>query len=177
MKRLLGILAFFLASNLSFAGQALPAGAAFEVGFSPGGESLGVVLKGIQAARSSILVAAYSFTSKPVASALLQAHKRGVNVALVADLKDNSKSYSAATFLANQGVPVRLNGNYSILHDKFMVIDGLHVETGSFNYSAAAVSSNAENVLLLWNVKPMADQFGAEWQRLWNEGQALRPAY
>ena len=177
MKRLLAILALFLASNLSFAGQALPAGAAFDAGFSPSGQSLDVVLKGIQSARSSILVAAYSFTSKPIASALLQAHKRGVKVALVADLKDNSKSYSAATFLANQGVPVRLNGNYAILHDKFMVIDGLHVQTGSFNYSAAAVDRNAENVLLLWNVKPLADQFGAEWQRLWNEGQALQPAY
>lgn len=175
-RRLLAFLAFFLASTIAFAGQ-LPAGASYEVGFSPRGQSLDVVLKGIASARSSILVAAYSFTSKPIASALLQAHKRGVKVALVADEKDNSKGYSAATFLANQGVPVRLNGNYAIHHHKFMVIDGLHLETGSFNYSAAAVDRNAENVLLLWNVKPLADDYGREWQRLWQEGRDLRPAY
>lgn len=170
-------LAVVFASSLSFADQALPAGATFEVGFSPSGQSLNVVLKTIESARSSILVAAYSFTSKPIASALLQAHKRGVKVALVADMKDNSKGYSAAQYLANQGVPVHLNGNYAILHDKFMVIDGMHVQTGSFNYSAAAVDRNAENVLLLWNVKPLADQYAHEWQRLWAESPALPPSY
>lgn len=176
MKRLLASIAFFLASTIAFAGQ-VPAGASYQLGFSPGGQSLDVVLQGIASARASILVAAYSFTSKPVALALLQAHKRGVKVAVVADEKENGKRYSAVTFLANQGVPVRLNGNYAILHDKFMVIDGAHVQTGSFNYSAAAVDRNAENVLLLWNVRPLAEEYAREWQKLWQGGRDVRPAY
>lgn len=170
------LLSILLVSTLASAGE-LPSGAAYELGFSPRGQSLPVVLHGIDSARHSILVAAYSFTSKPIASALLQAHKRGVHVEVVADEKENTKSYSAVTFLANQGVPVRLNGNYAIHHHKFMVIDGQHLETGSFNYSAAAVDRNAENVLLLWNVKPLADDYTREWQRLWGEGRDLRPSY
>jgi phosphatidylserine/phosphatidylglycerophosphate/cardiolipin synthase-like enzyme len=177
MKKLFVCLIACLVSSMVFAAQQLPPGAAVDVGFSPNAGALEVVLKGIDSSRSSILVAAYSFTSKPVALALLAAQKRGVKVAVVADEKDNSKSYSATRFLANQGVPVRLNGNYATLHSKFMVIDGQNVQLGSFNYSAAAASKNEENAMLLWNVKQLASVYGAEWQKLWNEGTDLRPAY
>jgi len=148
-----------------------------DVGFSPFGESLDLVLSGINSAQESILVAAYAFTSKPIALALLSAHKRGVKVRVVADMRANNRRYTAVTFLANQGVPVRLNNHYAILHDKFMVIDGKDVETGSFNYSAAAVTKNAENVLMLRDVPELAAKYAAEWQRLWDEGQDVEKRY
>jgi phosphatidylserine/phosphatidylglycerophosphate/cardiolipin synthase-like enzyme len=144
-----------------------------EAAFSPRGDSLGLVLSAIERAEKSILVAAYFFTSKPVATALLEARGRGVSVRVVADRKGNSGKYSAVTFLASRGLPVRLNGNYAIHHHKFMVIDGRHVQTGSFNYSAAAADKNAENVLTLWNAPELAGRYAAEWQRLWEEGKPL----
>ena len=149
----------------------------FEVGFSPNGSSLEIILEGIQQAKKSILVAAYSFTSKPVSSALLDAHKRGVKVQVIADKKSNTGQYSAVTFLANQGVAVRLNGNYQIFHHKFMVFDGRHVETGSFNYSAAAVKKNAENVLMILNNKSIADRYTQQWKLLWNESVDVKQNY
>ena len=149
----------------------------FEVGFSPQGSSLEIILAGIQQAKKSILVAAYSFTSKPVSSALLDAHKRGVKVQVIADKKSNTGRYSAVTFLANQGVPVRLNGNYQIFHHKFMVFDGRHVETGSFNYSAAAANKNAENVLMILNNKSVADMYTQQWKCLWNESSDVKQNY
>ena len=157
--------------------SSVPDSAAFEVGFSPKGKSLNIILDGIKNAEESILVAAYSFTSKPISTALLEAHKRGVAVRVVADAKSNTSQYSAVTFLANQGVPVRVNDRYAIFHHKFMVFDGRHVETGSFNYSAAAVDRNAENVLLLMNVPEIAGRYAQEWQRLWNEGKEVKPNY
>lgn len=166
----------FITANTATASEPVPAGASYDIGFSPHGDSLNVVLKGIRSAKSSILVAAYSFTSKPIATALLDAHKRGVKVQVVADRKAN-KRYSAVTFLANQGVSVRMNGHYAIHHHKFMVIDGEQLETGSFNYSAAAADKNAENVLLLWHVKPLAEAYRKEWQRLWDEAEPLGSRY
>lgn len=141
----------------------------YELGFSPNGESLQIVLNGIADAQETILVAAYSFTSRPIAEALLDAHKRGVQVAVVADKKGNSTRYTAVNFLANHGVAVRLNGQYAIMHHKFMVIDKVSVQLGSFNYSAAATDRNAENVFLLKNVPDVAAHYAAEWARLWNE--------
>ena len=152
-------------------------GTDYEVAFSPKGTSLELVLSGIKGAQKSILLAAYSFTSKPISEALREAHRRGVEVKVVADRKGNNSQYTAVTFLANQGVPVRLNGKYAILHHKFMVIDGRHVQTGSFNYSAAAANKNAENVLAIRNAPNLARQYAQEWQRLWDEGEEVKPRY
>ena len=149
----------------------------FEIGFSPKGSALEIILKGIRESEKSILVAAYSFTSKPISTELVAAYKRGVDVKVIADKKSNSGKYSAVTFLANQGVPVRLNGNYQIFHHKFMVFDGLHVETGSFNYSAAAVNKNAENVIMITGNKSIADEYSQQWNKLWNESLDLQPNY
>lgn len=149
------------------------------VGFSPsqGRSALEVVLSAINNARQSIDVAAYSFTSKPVATALVSASRRGVSVRVVADEKANRDRYSAVTFLANQGVPVRLNGNYAIMHNKFMVIDGNNLETGSFNYTASAASRNAENALLIQNAPELAGTYRKEFNRLWNEARPQASRY
>ena len=157
--------------------EPLSAGAAFNLGFSPKGGAEAIILEAIGKAEKSIKVAAYSFTSKTIATALLAAHKRGVVVQVVADAKSNSGKYTAITFLANQGVPVRINSNYAIFHHKFIVFDGRNVQTGSFNFSAAAATKNAENVLLLWNVPELAAQYEREWQRLWDESTEVKPRY
>jgi phosphatidylserine/phosphatidylglycerophosphate/cardiolipin synthase-like enzyme len=157
--------------------QTLGVVTAYEIGFSPKGNALAVILSAISKARESIYVAAYSFTSKPVSEALLKAHNQGVQVRVIADYKANSGKYSAVTFLANQGIPVRANSNYPIFHHKFMIIDGRHIETGSFNYSAAAATKNAENVLVLFDVPKMAEKYMLEWQRLWDESKEVVPRY
>ena len=149
----------------------------YEFGFSPNGKSLQIVLHGIAEAKKSILVAAYSFTSKPVSEALLEAHKRGVKVSVVADSKANSSQYTAVNFLANHGVSVRLNDKYAIMHHKFIVIDGISVQLGSFNYSAGAVDKNAENVLLIKNIPDIASGYTKEWNRLWDEGKDVKQNY
>ncbi|MDR2880916.1 MAG: phospholipase D family protein [Azoarcus sp.] len=178
MRKILFALTLALLSAASQAAETFPADAAYDVGFSPNRGALEIILKGIESAKESILVAAYSFTSKPISTALLAAQRRGVDVRVVADGKANSgNNYTAVTFLANQGVPVRLNGRHTINHSKFMVIDGRHVETGSFNYTSAAAKKNAENVLILWNVKPLADQYTAEWKRLWDGATPVEKAY
>lgn len=182
LKTIIYVLPMFLLVSCSFQGQTqnhvyLPPSSKIEIGFSPNGAALELILKCIEQSEKSILVAAYSFTSKPISTALLEAYKRGVAVKVIADKKSNAKKYSAVTFLANHGVPVRINGKYQIFHHKFMVIDGLHVETGSFNYSAAAANRNAENVMMLWNVKNVADVYTQQWNLLWEESEAVAPNY
>jgi phosphatidylserine/phosphatidylglycerophosphate/cardiolipin synthase-like enzyme len=135
------------------------------------------VLSTVKAAQKSIRVAAYSFTSQPIAAALVDARKRGVDVRVVADAKSNTGKYTAVTYLANQGVPARLNDRYAIHHHKFMVVDGQTLQTGSFNYSKSAEEKNAENVLVLYNVPELAGQYAAEWERLWDEGRDVGKKY
>lgn len=148
-----------------------------DIAFSPKHGGLELVLKTINSAKLSICVAAYSFTSKPISEALANAKKRGVSVKVVADEKSNKGKYTATQFLANQGVDVRLNGNYAIMHNKFIVVDKQTVETGSYNYSQAAEKKNAENVLVIWNNSEVANKYANECDRLYAEAQPLSKNY
>src|SRR4051794_32305306 len=104
-----------------------------EVEFSPG-HAAEAVVRVIDSAHATIHLAAYSFTSRPIAEALVRAKRRGVEVLAVLDKSNETGRYSAATFLSRAGVPTRINYRYAIMHSKFIVVDGVTVETGSFNY-------------------------------------------
>ena len=164
---------------LHFAGavdvQTLPDGATFEVGFSPKRNALEVVMSCILGAERELLVAAYSFTSQPIAFALSEAKQRGVDVRVVVDNEQNSAEqggYKAVDYLVSQGIPVFRCENYAAMHHKFMVADGLHVQLGSFNYTSSANARNAETAIVFRNVKPLANIYGTEWLRLATDPKA-----
>jgi phosphatidylserine/phosphatidylglycerophosphate/cardiolipin synthase-like enzyme len=108
-------------------------------------------------------VQAYSFTSAPIAKALLDAHKRGVQVQVILDKSQRTEKYSSADFLANQGVPTRIDANHAISHNKVMIIDGETIITGSFNFTKAAQENNAENLLIIRD-PALAKQYTQNWE-------------
>lgn len=148
-----------------------------QVAFSPDRGTTDLVVRTIESAKKTVRVAAYSFTSKPIALALLTDARRGVDVKVVVDKSQATARYTAATFLANAGVPVRVDYRYAIMHDKFIVVDGETIEEGSFNFTAAAESKNAENVAVLKECSDVAARYGAEWHRLWNESESMQARY
>ena len=117
--------------------------------FSPFGGCTRAIVKEIGNAKNQILIQAYSFTSKPIAKALLEAHKRGVKVEAIVDKSLRTANYSSATFLANSRVPTFIDDAHDIAHNKIIIIDGQTVITGSFNFTKAAEEKNAENVLII----------------------------
>ena len=119
-------------------------------------------------------MAAYSFTSRPIGAALLAARTRGVAARIVADRSQRSARYTSVRYLANQGIPVRIDDRYAIMHNKFMVIDDARVQTGSFNYTRSAQLRNAENALVITGDRNVAPRYGAEWRRLWDESAPIQ---
>lgn len=120
-----------------------------DVFFSPVGGATEAVVREIRSAQKEILIQAYSFTSKPIAKALIDAAKRGVKIEAVLDKSNATAKYSAATFLDNACIPVLIDSAHAIAHNKIMIIDGATVITGSFNFTAAAENKNAENLLVI----------------------------
>ncbi len=106
---------------------------AVEVYFSPNGGCTDAVVVQLQAAQETVLVQAYSFTSAPIAKALVDAHKRGVRIQVILDEGQRTEKYSSATFLNNAGIPTFIDAAHAIAHNKVIVIDGQVVITGSFN--------------------------------------------
>jgi phosphatidylserine/phosphatidylglycerophosphate/cardiolipin synthase-like enzyme len=151
-----------------------------EVGFSPDGSAWSLVIRTIDSAHQSIRLAAYSFTASFVVEALLAAKKRGVDVSILVDFKDNvvddksGHARPALDALVNAGISVRSISAYRKQHNKFMVVDGKHVETGSFNYAESA-RENAENVLVLLNFPELAGTYSANWQTIFDQGQPYSP--
>jgi phosphatidylserine/phosphatidylglycerophosphate/cardiolipin synthase-like enzyme len=134
----------------------------YQVCFTPGGNCTQDVVNAIGDAKKQILVQAYSFTSAPIARALMMAHERGVDVKVILDKSQKTQKYSSATFLANQNIPTWIDYKVAIAHNKVMIIDGNTVITGSFNFTSAAQNKNAENLLILRNDK-MAKVYTANW--------------
>ena len=161
---------------LHFAGattsQPMPLGATFEVGFSPKRNALEIVMSLIMEAKSELLVAAYSFTSRDIAHALVEAQKKGVDVRLVVDHEQNNSEqggYNAIDYLESEGLPIFRSKNYAAMHHKFMVADGVHLQLGSFNYTTSANTRNAETALVMRNAALIAEIYRTEWFRLTTE--------
>ena len=145
-----------------------------EAAFSPDAGAEDLVVRTLASAKASIHLAAYSFTSPAVVRALLDAHKRGVEVMVLIDDRGNRSAASLAAIRLLQGadIPVRRIAVYAIHHDKYAVIDGETVQTGSFNYSQAAARSNSENVLVVHNNSALSAQYERHWQNRWGNGSS-----
>ena len=66
------------------------------------------ILREIESAKKELLVAVYAFTSDDLASALVQAKKRGVGVQVVIDREfDLANEKSKGKFLDAQKIPLR----------------------------------------------------------------------
>ena len=127
--------------------------------FSPDGGGTEAIVREIDEARQRIWVLAYSFTSAPIAEALVAAHKRGVEVLAVLDKSNQTGKYTAATFLTNAGITTLIDDQHAIAHNKVMVIDDRTLITGSFNFTKAAETRNAENLLVMNHVPDLARMY------------------
>jgi phosphatidylserine/phosphatidylglycerophosphate/cardiolipin synthase-like enzyme len=161
----------------------VPAAGTLEVAFSPNEGSEGLVLKVIDSAKRELRILSYSFTSAPVVAALLRAKRRGVDIRLVADKRNNvsedrsGKARAALSALANAGIDVRLISTFALHHDKVIVADRQAVELGSYNYSDAAAHKNSENVLVNWGNAKLAEVYLRHFDRNYRQAIAFELPY
>jgi len=168
-----------LATGLAFAPatQAYSNGRVFngpttiELAFTPGQDAAGLIIETIVRARRQVLVQAFSFTHDGIADALIAAHRRGVDVRLIADGEQTRKMRrEQISAIAAAGVPVWLDNEHLSAHDKVMVVDAddakaAAVITGSYNFTKAAQYRNGENVLVLRGNPALAQAYRNNWQR------------
>jgi phosphatidylserine/phosphatidylglycerophosphate/cardiolipin synthase-like enzyme len=159
------ISALSLAGLLGFAGHAqaqmLPqTEAQVSVCFTPAQSCVGQIIAAIDAAKSEIRVQAFSFTAHPILAALVRAHGRGVDVAVLVD----RSAQRAAAQLDLEGVPVAIDFQPQEAHAKVIVIDRRLVLAGSCNWSQAAEYRNSEDLMFITS-PAIAAQFLANWER------------
>lgn len=134
----------------------------YDVCFTPGENCTNLIVSAIDSAKKELLIQAYSFTSAPIAKAVVEAKKRGINVRVILDKSQFSEKYSAAKFLEHENIPVWNDHTVAIAHNKVMIIDDNIVITGSFNFTKAAQAKNAENLLIIYD-KDFAEKYKNNW--------------
>ena len=142
--------------------------ASYDVCFTPHGNCTSQIVNAISQAKHQILVQAYSFTSAPIAKALVDAKNKGVDVKIILDKSQITAKYSVATFFSNHRINPSIDYKPAIAHNKVMIIDGAIVITGSFNFTKAAEEKNAENLLIIYDVN-LAKKYITNWQNKMTE--------
>jgi phosphatidylserine/phosphatidylglycerophosphate/cardiolipin synthase-like enzyme len=145
-----------------------------DVYFSPKGGVTAAIVDEIDRASKKISVQAYSFTSKPIANALIKAKKRGVSVTVIVDgdksrgkhkswsffkKHDTRERFDPATLFKNSGVLVYADKKHEIAHNKVMIMDNKTLITGSFNFTKQAEVENAENLLIFKDNPALVEKY------------------
>ncbi|HWP34607.1 MAG TPA: phospholipase D-like domain-containing protein, partial [Thermodesulfobacteriota bacterium] len=110
--------------------------------FSPKEDCVRVLLGYLQSETQAIDMAIYHLYDRRISQILVDKHRAGVRVRVLADRHAyTSKPQHARemNFLASNGVPVRTNRHRGILHHKMTILHGLGlVQHGSMNYTSVA---------------------------------------
>jgi len=141
--------------------------------FSPGGRIEADIMGAVNSARESVDIAVFSFYSMDIAGAVVKAQKRGVKVRVVVDRVQASQS-EVGKILFDNGIPFRWSQGFSgkgVMHNKFAVLDGKLLMTGSFNWSTNAQDNNFEN--MFYTASPAyTGPFSAQFENIFSKAYA-----
>jgi phosphatidylserine/phosphatidylglycerophosphate/cardiolipin synthase-like enzyme len=117
----------------------------------------------INQARLSVHVAMYSMSLRDVGQALIQAHRRGIDVRMV--MESDNMGAEVPQALQQAGIPILGDRRQGTMHDKFTVIDGDEVWTGSMNFTSSGAYSDNNNMIRIFSSKVAAD-YETEFQEM-----------
>jgi phosphatidylserine/phosphatidylglycerophosphate/cardiolipin synthase-like enzyme len=117
--------------------------------FSPDGGCTRAVTSEMAGARHSIHLQGFTFTSPQIATALMEAHRRGIDVQVLLDAGAAADYRTQVQQLHQAGIPIYVDAKHAAAHSKVVLIDTQTLITGSFDFTPAAETDNAENLLIL----------------------------
>lgn len=122
-------------------------------------------------AEKTLDVADYDFDLQNVADAMVRAKKRGVRVRMVtdSDTLGNKDEQIQAAFrtLKSAGIPIVDDRRPAIMHDKFTIVDGEWVETGSWNYTDGD-TYHLNNWMGIFHSPELAENYTEEFQQMFS---------
>ena len=126
-----------------------------------------LIIKDIADANKTVYMEMYYLTNKNITKALIEAHKRGLDVKIFTDDKQiKSKRYKS---LVNYGIEIRDDKDKkALMHNKILIIDNTIVWIGSGNYTVFSFYRNYENFTRLYG-KRVGEYYKYKFNSLYNE--------
>lgn len=121
------------------------------------------LVESLDQARTGIDAALYDLNLWSVRNALIQAHQRGVNVRIV--METDSEDRQEVQELIEAGIPIIFDQADSLMHNKFFVIDGNEVWTGSMNMTVNGAYRHLNNLIRIRSTR-LAENYSTEFDEM-----------
>ena len=127
----------------------------------------------INTAQGSVDMAIYQLDLPNVTQALLDAKKRGATVRVVTDIDEtlnDPKENPSFKQLEKASIPIVGGNPDAIMHDKFVVVDGKAVWTGSWNFTTYDTYRYNNNSILIQSPK-LAKNYTVTFEKMFKDGK------
>lgn len=162
MYKIFLLVIFLLTTDLD-----LGAAENIKVYFSPNGGCQQAVISEIKKATQTIDIAMYYLSSRQIAQALVRSRENNVRVRIVLDQGQEIESASKSGYFIKHGFDIRYHLGFGLMHNKFAIIDGKTLITGSFNWTLTAEERNEENLLIITD-EGTIEKYERRFQYLWD---------
>lgn len=144
------------------------------------------IVRAIDAADRQLDIATTRIRLPEVLEAIARAADRGVKIRAVINQDDYRDLHKRKSWLERDNIELRVKA-FNLLpseylthqmHNKFMIVDGRDVLTGSFNWSKSAESNHIENLIELRgrSAQQVLSRFQAEFDAIWDLGRDKLPS-
>lgn len=124
------------------------------------------IAEDIRSAEFQVDIATFDLDSEPIIEALIDAEDRGLLVRVVTDNEHNPEG--TTNRLRRNGISVIEDQRSALMHNKFIVLDGFVVWTGSLNFTTNGVYCNNNN-LVRFEFPELASNYSAEMDEMYND--------
>lgn len=131
-----------------------------------------MLVKLIESAKEKIDLAVYDIQNIDISKSIVKAKKRGVKIRVVTDtdnLNENDQIRPAIKELKDAGIEIKDDKRSPFMHNKFFVVDGKIVWTGSLNLTTNSLYDHNNNSVMI-NSENLAANFTAEFDRYFEKG-------
>lgn len=117
----------------------------------------------------------YVLSFPALADIIIQLQEKAVEIRVIVDGREDEALRSQVGRLSSRGIKIRQNEeSYSILmHNKFAILDGSLLLTGSFNWTKTAVLLNYDNILVT-SQPTIVEQYQRQFDHLWSKFKPYR---
>ena len=120
-----------------------------EIYFSPKDKPTNRILELIKNAKTYIYIPTFLITHNEIATELINAHNRGVDVRIIIDANSVTTRNTKHSQLRKSGIMLKTENYAGKLHAKTMIIDDPYFVAGSMNFSNSGANKNDENLVII----------------------------
>lgn len=137
-----------------------------EIYFSPQDKPSDRIVQLIKNSKHYIYIPTFLITHTKISNALIEAHKKGIDVKVIMDANSVYTRNTKHHLLKSNGIPVKIENYAGKMHSKTMIIDDEYLILGSMNFSNSGENKNDENLLIIKD-KLLATHYKNFFNYLW----------